>query len=83
KEGYFDAILMDVRMPVMDGITATQSIRQMSNADAKTIPIIAMTANAFDEDMKKTKAAGMNAHLSKPIDPELLYHTLYEFMYKE
>ncbi|MEG0354702.1 MAG: response regulator [Lachnospiraceae bacterium] len=81
EAGYYDGVLMDVRMPVMDGLTATRAIRHMSNADAKTIPIIAMTANAFEEDTKKTKAAGMNAHLSKPINPQLLYHTLYEFIF--
>lgn len=80
-DGYFDAILMDVRMPIMDGITATKSIRQLSHRSAKTIPIIAMTANAFDEDVERTRAAGMNAHLAKPIDPQLLYETLYRFLY--
>ncbi|MEG2930899.1 MAG: response regulator, partial [Ruthenibacterium sp.] len=80
---YYDAILMDIRMPVMDGITAAKSIRQMCKADAKTIPIIAMTANAFDEDIEKTKAAGMNAHLAKPIEPELLYQTMQRFIIKE
>ncbi|MEG2001292.1 MAG: response regulator, partial [Evtepia sp.] len=82
-EGYYDAILMDIRMPVMDGITAAKSIRQMRNTDAKTIPIIAMTANAFDEDIEKTKAAGMNAHLAKPIEPVLLYKTLQRFLNQE
>ena len=81
--GYYDAILMDIRMPVMDGITAAKSIRQMRKADAKTIPIIAMTANAFDEDMEKTRAAGMNAHLAKPIEPQLLYQTMQRFLYEE
>ncbi|MEG1887270.1 MAG: response regulator [Oscillospiraceae bacterium] len=79
---YYDVILMDIRMPVMDGITATKSIRQMRKADAKTIPIIAMTANAFDEDIEKTKAAGMNAHLAKPIEPSLLYQTIQNFLKK-
>ncbi|MEF9896438.1 MAG: response regulator, partial [Clostridia bacterium] len=83
EEGYYDAILMDIRMPVMDGLTAAKSIRQMRKADAKEIPIIAMTANAFDEDIEKTKAAGMNAHLAKPIDPQLLYQTLQRFLQKE
>ncbi|MEF9866087.1 MAG: response regulator, partial [Oscillospiraceae bacterium] len=80
---YYDAILMDIRMPVMDGITAAKSIRQMRKADAKAVPIIAMTANAFDEDIDKTKAAGMNAHLAKPIEPSLLYQTLQHFLWKE
>lgn len=81
--GYFDAVLMDVRMPVMDGLTATKSIRQLSHPCAKTIPIIAMTANAFDEDVDRTRNAGMNAHLAKPINPQLLYETLYRFIYSE
>ncbi|MEF9878542.1 MAG: response regulator [Clostridia bacterium] len=81
--GYFDAILMDIRMPVMDGLTAAKSIRQMRKKDAKTIPIIAMTANAFDEDIEKTKAAGMDAHLAKPIEPLLLYQTMQRFLSKE
>ena len=74
--GYYDAILMDIQMPVMDGLQATINIRHWSRCDAKKIPIIAMTANAFDEDIEKSRAAGMNAHLSKPIEPDLLYHTL-------
>ena len=67
-EGYFDAILMDIIMPVIDGLTATNSIRSLNHPDAKKIPIIAMTANAFVEDMRKTKEAGMNEHLTKPLD---------------
>lgn len=66
--GTFDVILMDVMMPVMDGIEATKTIRLMDRSDARMIPIIAMTANAFDEDRKTTKDAGMNAHFSKPLD---------------
>ena len=80
--GYYDAILMDIRMPLMDGLTAATNIRHLSNEDAGTIPIIAMTANAFDDDIEKSKAAGMNAHLAKPIDPERLYQTLYDFIFK-
>ncbi|MEG2627132.1 MAG: response regulator, partial [Anaerovoracaceae bacterium] len=80
KEGYYDIILMDIRMPVMDGLTATKSIRQMRKLDAKTIPIVAMTANAFEEDVEKTKAAGMDAHLAKPIEPSLLYKTIDNFL---
>ncbi|MEG1694929.1 MAG: response regulator [Eubacterium sp.] len=82
-EGYYDAILMDIRMPVMDGLTAARSIRQMRKKDAKTVPIIAMTASAFEEDIDKTKAAGMNAHLTKPIEPQLLYQTLQKFFENE
>ncbi len=74
--GYYDAILMDIRMPVMDGLTATRAIRHLERSDAKTIPIIAMTANAFEEDVRESHGAGMNAHLSKPINPQALYHCL-------
>ena len=80
EAGFYDAILMDIRMPQMDGLTAANNIRHMSNTDAKTIPIISMTANAFDDDMEKSKAAGMNAHLAKPIEPERLYQVLYDFI---
>ncbi|MEG0779188.1 MAG: response regulator [Oscillospiraceae bacterium] len=80
EAGYYDGILMDIRMPVMDGLTAAKAIRQMRKADAATIPIIAMTANAFEEDIEKTKAAGMNAHLTKPIEPALLYQTMQHFL---
>ena len=80
EEGYYDAILMDIRMPIMDGLTASRSIRNLSNKDAANIPIIAMTANAFDDDVYKSKAAGMNAHLAKPIDPKRLFRTLVELI---
>ena len=70
--GTFDAVLMDIMMPVMDGLEATQAIRRMERPDAKTIPIIAMTANAFDEDAKRCFEAGMDAHLAKPLDLEKL-----------
>ncbi|MCD2491591.1 response regulator [Lacrimispora sp. NSJ-141] len=82
QEGFYDAILMDIRMPLMDGLTAAGNIRHLSNADSGTVPIIAMTANAFDDDIEKSKAAGMNAHLAKPIDPSRLYQTLYDFIFK-
>ena len=78
--GYYDAILMDVRMPIMDGLTATRTIRAMDRPDAKTIPIIAMTANVFDEDVQRSMEAGMNAHLSKPIEPERLYDTIQKLI---
>ena len=74
--GYYDAILMDMRMPVMDGLEATAAIRDMDRSDARTIPIIALTANAFDEDVQRSLQAGLNAHLTKPVDPENLYDTL-------
>ncbi|MBQ3281012.1 MAG: transporter substrate-binding domain-containing protein [Eubacterium sp.] len=79
-EGYYDAILMDMRMPEMDGLEATKGIRAMDRKDAKRIPIIALTANAFDEDIKQSLQAGMNAHLSKPVEPEHLYQTLGELI---
>lgn len=75
-EGYYDAILMDMRMPEMDGLEATRAIRASNRADAKTVPIIALTANAFDEDVQRSMQAGLNAHLSKPVQPEVLFETL-------
>ena len=75
-EGHYDAILMDVRMPEMDGLEATQKIRSMERKDARDIPIIALTANAFDEDVQRSMQAGLNAHLSKPVQPEVLFETL-------
>ena len=77
---YFDAVLMDVRMPVMDGLAASRAIRALKRPDAQTIPIIAMTANAYLEDRRQTAAAGMNAHLAKPIDVQALYGTLQQFI---
>lgn len=76
EPGYYDVILMDVRMPVMDGLEATRRIRRMDKEDALSIPIIAMTANAFDEDMKKSIDSGMNGHLTKPIDVNKVYDML-------
>ena len=75
-EGWYDAILMDMRMPKMGGLEATGAIRAMDRGDAKTVPIIALTANAFDEDARKSIQAGLNAHLTKPIDPAALFETL-------
>jgi len=77
---YYDAVLMDVRMPVMDGITATLAIRGLPRADAATVPVIAMTADAYEEDVKRSRASGMNCHLSKPIEPQTLYETLSHFL---
>lgn len=77
----WDAILMDVRMPVMDGLEAACAIRALHREDAKTIPIIAMTANVFQEDVQATRKAGMNAHLIKPIEPQHLYETLSHFIH--
>ena len=74
--GTFDVILMDLMMPVMDGYTATRKIRELERSDAKTVPIIAMTANAFQEDAEKCIAVGMNTHLAKPLDIEKMKNTI-------
>ena len=76
NENYYAAILMDVRMPEMDGLEATRRIRALDREDAAEIPIIALTANAFDEDVQRSLQAGLNAHLTKPIQPEVLFETL-------
>ena len=78
--GTFDGILMDVMMPVMDGLTSTREIRALEREDAGTIPIIAMTANAYDEDRRKCMEAGMDAHMSKPIDGEVLRKMLVQYI---
>ena len=78
--GYYDAILMDLRMPVMDGITAAKEIRRLSKADASTVPILALTANALECDVKESLNAGMNTHLSKPADSEKLYAALKQYI---
>lgn len=75
-------ILMDVMMPVMNGIEAAKVIRMMDSEDASTIPIIAMTANAFEEDRQATKDAGMNAHLSKPLDSREVLRTIVKYVNK-
>ncbi len=80
EEGYYDAVLMDMRMPEMDGLEATRRIRAIDRSDAGNIPIIALTANAFDEDVQQSMQAGMNAHLSKPVDPDVLFETLEELL---
>lgn len=71
--GYYDCILMDIRMPIMDGLEATKRIRGLLREDVRTISIIAMSANAFSEDVHESKEAGMNAHISKPFDVNELY----------
>lgn len=82
QPGQYAVILMDIRMPVLNGMQAAEQIRQLDRADAQTIPIIAMTANAFEEDRKKALDSGMNEHLSKPIEPEKLYTVLAQFIIK-
>ena len=80
KEKDYDAILMDIRMPVMDGYAATRAIRNLPREDAKTIPIVAMSADAFAEDVQKCKDAGMNAHVAKPIDVKKMMQTLLDVL---
>ena len=80
--GHYDAILMDVRMPIMDGLEAAAAIRELDRPDAKAIPIIALTANAFDEDVQRSLQVGMDAHLTKPVEAERLYQTLEELIWE-
>ena len=80
SEGQYDLILMDIQMPRMNGYDATRAIRKLPNAYAAGIPIIAMTANAFDEDKQNAFAAGMNGHIAKPIDVDKLLATLSEIL---
>ena len=80
--GYYDCILMDIHMPVIDGYEAVRKIRMLDREDTKTVPIIAMTADAFTDDIQKCLEAGMNGHIAKPIDPELLYKVLSETVMK-
>ena len=70
--GYYDAVLMDIQMTVLDGISAVREIRRMDNPVLRRIPVVAMTANAFDDDRRKSIEVGMDGHLSKPIEPEKL-----------
>ena len=79
-KGYYDAILMDIRMPVMTGYEATEAIRALDRPDAKEIPIIAMTADAFAEDMQKCLDCGMNAHMAKPIDVDVVARILEKYI---
>ena len=80
EPGEFDVILMDIMMPVVNGYEATKMIRSLDREDAKTIPIIAMTANAFEEDKKMAFASGMNDHVAKPIDINVLLPTIMKYM---
>jgi CheY-like chemotaxis protein/anti-sigma regulatory factor (Ser/Thr protein kinase) len=78
--GYYSLILMDIRMPVMDGMETTRAIRALPREDARTIPIVALSANAFEEDKMESAKAGMNAHLAKPIDVEALFRTMEQLL---
>ena len=82
EPGKYAAILMDIRMPEMDGLEATQAIRALDRPDARTIPIIALTANAFDEDVQRSLQVGMNAHLTKPVESDHLFRTLGELIWE-
>lgn len=80
EDDYYDIIFMDVQMPVMNGYEATRAIRAMSGDYAKNVPIIAMTANAFAEDVREAKEAGMNEHVAKPLNPEQLLATIGKWL---
>ena len=79
--GYYSLILMDIQMPIMDGYATAKKIREMENADIANIPIIAMTANAFEEDKKKALQSGMDAHIAKPIDISNLFETIEKYLF--
>ena len=80
EPGYYDVVLMDIQMPVMDGYTATEHIRALDNKELANVPIVAMTANAFSEDVMKAKSVGMNAHIAKPIDVDNIVNTFKEVL---
>ena len=82
-EGYYDVILMDIQMPKLNGYEATKKIRRLKRGDAETVPIIAMTADAFEEDVQTAIHAGMTAHFAKPIDVDLLEQLLRKYMKEE
>lgn len=77
--GTFDVILMDMHMPIMGGLEATKTIRTMERTDAQTIPILALTANDFEEDIRQTREAGMNDHLTKPFDMEKIFEAIVTY----
>lgn len=83
KPGYYRMVLMDIQMPVMDGYEATRAIRALDRPDAASIPIIAVSANAFEEDMKKSREAGMNEHITKPFNKDKLEEILARYLYTE
>lgn len=80
KVGYYDLILMDIQMPIMNGYEAAQAIRSLERSDGARIPIVALTANAFVDDIYLSKQAGMNAHLAKPLNMEQIVATLHEWL---
>lgn len=80
---YQDAIFMDIVMPVMNGLEATRKLRALNRSDAATVPIIAMAANAFQDDIENSLTAGMNAHLTKPLDVDKIRKTILEMMRKD
>lgn len=81
EPGHFDAILMDMQMPRWDGLEAARNIRALDHPDAKRIPIIAVTANAYFEDEQKCLEAGMNDHIAKPLDVEEFYHKVKKYLF--
>ena len=82
-EGYYNLVLMDIQMPRLNGYEATRQIRKLNRRDSKTLPIVAMTANAFEEDVRLAMQAGMNAHFAKPIDMDRLAEILRRFLSNE
>jgi CheY-like chemotaxis protein len=80
ESGHYDVIFMDVQMPTMDGHEATRAIRALERGDARTVPVVAMTANAFTEDIRRALESGMNAHLAKPLELDKLYEVLSRFL---
>ena len=80
EEGYYDAILMDIQMPIMDGYVATQTIRSLPRKDTVNLPIIALSANAFEEERERAVKSGMNAYLAKPLDEDLMFGTLEKYI---
>lgn len=80
QEGFYELILMDVQMPVMNGLEAAHRIRMLERSDSSSVPIIAVSANAFEEDVRRSLASGMNAHLSKPIEVKKLAEVMKEFL---
>ena len=80
EENYYSAVILDIHMPIMDGLEAAKTIREMGRADSFCIPIIALTASEAEDDQRLSKEAGMTSHLTKPIEPEMLYRTLEQLM---